>query len=568
LLYVDADDQAVWTVAVGDGTGGGRRDGAGDAVPRRITPAAPEGCVDRYGEMRVVPGTNWLAALRERHGDGLVVDEIVAVDMTGVAPPVPLASGRDLYAAPRPSPDARFLAYLAWDLPAMPWESSELWVVPLHTDRSSGIAAAGSGRRVAGGPTESVGQPEWNGAGGLLFVSDAAGWWQPHRLLPDREVERLSDEPADFHAPDWAFGQRTMAPLADATVVARVRRGGRDELTIVGGRGRAGTARLVGAELDLASVAAVQPLPEGDAVAVLATTPTDAAGLYRVAADGATELVHRPAPALLHREHISVARHVSFPTTDGSLSHALFFGPRAPGVSGPEGDRPPLVVFCHGGPTGSAEPGLDLLVQWWTTRGLAVAVVDYRGSSGYGRAYREALRGRWGEVDASDCRDASTHLVAEGLGDGRRMLVRGSSSGGLTALRALGRGTPFAAAVTLAPVTDLAGLVETTHKFESGYFEGLVGPWPEEAARYEARSPARHPEDIEAPVLLFQGADDPVVPPAQARALADAVTGRGGRCELVVFAGEGHGFRRADSLAALARHELAFVGEVLGLQLR
>jgi dipeptidyl aminopeptidase/acylaminoacyl peptidase len=243
----------------------------------------------------------------------------------------------------------------------------------------------------------------------------------------------------------------------------------------------------------------------------------------------------------------------------------LFFGPHAPGWQGPSATAPPLIVLVHGGPTAGAEPGFDAGVQLWTTRGVAVAIVDYRGSSGHGRQFRHLLDGAWGVADSEDCASAATFLAEAGLVDGDRMVVKGSSAGGLTALRCLDAGGPFAAAVVAYGVTDLGALAADTHKFESRYIDRLVGPWPEAAAVYEDRSPACHPERLEGAVLLLQGSDDPIVPPDQADRMATALRSRGVRCDLEVFEGEGHGFRRAETLTRCAELEIAFVSDVLGL---
>jgi dipeptidyl aminopeptidase/acylaminoacyl peptidase len=256
---------------------------------------------------------------------------------------------------------------------------------------------------------------------------------------------------------------------------------------------------------------------------------------------------------------------MSFAGAEGHEVPLLYFPPTAPGIEGPPGEAPPLVVGCHGGPTGAAEAGFDLRVQLWTTRGVAVALVDYRGSSGYGRAYRRLLQGAWGVADADDCVAAARFLAGCGLADDTRMAVRGSSAGGLTALRALRAGGPFRAALVSYGVTDLRALAGDTHKFESRYLDGLVGPWPQAADTYVARSPALHPEEIDGAVLLLQGEDDPVVPSDQARRMAAALQARGLRCELELFPGEGHGFRQAETLARAAQLELAFLSSVLCL---
>lgn len=569
LVYVSVDDGALWAWQTGDSPAG---------PARRLSPEPPPGEEHRHAEPRAVPGAPWVLTVRERHHAGGVDDEIVAVPGDG-GDPVVLVAGRDFCAAPRPHPGGTWLAYLVWDLPDMPWDGSELWAAPLSADeRAIGL---GSPVRVAGGRDESVGQPTWAPDGSLVFVSDRAGWWQPYRWsppapgAPPAPLRRLCDEEAEFHAPDWALGQATLVPRPAGELVCRFRRDGRDRIGVVDA-----TGALREVSQPCVSISAVADIPAGGrddagAVAVIGATPAEPVALRRVelavtragttgAGSGeAGSVVHRPRAAPLGADWVSAGEAMAFPTASGEEAHLLYFAPRAPGITGPPGVAPPLVVGCHGGPTGAAEAGFDLGVQLWTTRGIAVALVDYRGSSGYGRAYRERLGGAWGVADAEDCMAAATFLARRGQADAARMVVRGSSAGGFTALRALRPGGPFSAAVVAYGVTDLRALAEDTHKFESRYLDGLVGPWPEAAERYDERSPARHPEEIGGSVLLLQGEDDPVVPPDQARRMAEALRRRGLRCELELFPGEGHGFRRAESLERAARLELAFVSSVL-----
>lgn len=539
LVYADADDHGLWRAEPGG--------------PRRLSPAPPAGEDHRYGDARPVPGGPWWVAVRERHHPGGVDDEVVAV--APGAPAVVLAAGRDFYAAPRPSPDGRRLAYLTWDHPAMPWDATTLVVADLEPS-GPGLGPA---TVVAGGADESVGQPGFAADGSLLFVSDRAGWWQPYRWRAGETPRRLTDEAAEFHAPDWVLGQSTLVPLDDTTVAARVRRDGADAVVLVGPE--SGPARAL--DQPCVAVAAVEAVPGG--LVVAGATRDEPAGLWLVPLDGgrperlrATAVPAEPAGSR------SWAESRRFASPDGGEGHLLFYRPRSDVCTGPPGERPPVLVLCHGGPTAGVDPGYDPVVQFWTTRGVAVAAVDYRGSSGWGRAYRRRLDGRWGEADAQDVAAGAASLAEAGLVDPARMAVRGSSAGGLTALRAATVGGPFRAAVVAYGVTDLAALAADTHKFEAHYTDGLVGPLPEAAAVYDARSPARHPEAVGAAVLLLQGADDPVVPPDQAARMAEALRARGLRCDHVVFPGEGHGFRRAETLEACARLELQFLAEELG----
>ena len=567
--YTGGADQGLWRLEVG-------------GAANLITPVAPPGETHRYADARLVAGGQWLVAVRERHHDGQIDDEVVAVPSDGRAAPTVLMAGRDFFAAPRPSPDGRSLAWLCWDLPNMPWDGSELYVADLRTLREA--PQVGEPCLVAGGPHESVAQPTWTPDGKLLFVSDANGWWQPHMWAPSQSgvaptgaqgdlgtrsagnVSLLCDQEIEFHGPDWALGQSTFALLPGGEIVLRYRKDMRDHVGVLLSDGSL-------SEIDQPCVSISGICAMGEQVAVLGSTPDAGAAVHLIEADSNSEdgpaswqyagALYRPFPPPVDVSWVSVAEPHDFETSDGSIAHLLFYPPAAQGIQGPSETRPPLVVVCHGGPTGGVESGLDLTVQMWTSRGVAVAAVDYRGSSGHGRVYRCKLDGAWGVADAEDVVYAAQYLADVGLVDGERMAVRGSSAGGLTALRALSISRVFGAAVVAYGVSDLESLARETHKFESGYLDRLIGPWPTAAELYRERSPACHPERIQGAVLLLQGSDDPVVPPAQASKMASALRGRGVRCEHVVFEGEGHGFRAAATLEEAVRLELEFVADVL-----
>jgi dipeptidyl aminopeptidase/acylaminoacyl peptidase len=544
LLYTSLEDQALWWLAPG-------------SDPVRLTPPAPPAETHRYADARPVDGAPFVVALRERHHHGTVDDELVAVDRLGHRPPTVLLAGRDFFAAPRPGPDGRRLAWLAWDHPNMPWDGSELWVADLSGSDAPELTGASL---VAGGQDESVGQPTWAGED-LWFVSDRFGWWQPFRWRRGAPPRRMATDEAEFAGPDWSLGQATVDVRADGRLVCRFRRHGADRVGIVD----PDSATVEELDQPCVTISAVR-CGDGGAgaeIVVMGASATEPQAVYRVAP--VLEELHRPTVAPLAPNWVSVPSELTFATAAPTAASLLFFAPRGPHWTGPAGELPPLVVVCHGGPTAGVEPGFDPAVQMWTTRGVAVALVDYRGSTGHGRRFRTMLDGAWGVADAEDCRAAAVFLADTGRVDGRRMVVKGSSAGGFTALRCLDRGGPFAAAVVAYGVTDLGALAADSHKFESRYTDRLVGPWPEAAALYDERSPARHPERMEGAVLLLQGSEDPVVPPDQAERMVVALRSRGVRCEHVVFEGEGHGFRRAQTLERAAELEIAFVRDVLGI---
>jgi dipeptidyl aminopeptidase/acylaminoacyl peptidase len=358
---------------------------------------------------------------------------------------------------------------------------------------------------------------------------------------------------AEFTGPDWVFGQSTYAFLPGRRVVAAWTDAGTGRLGVLGHD-----------PLDLPYTAFSSVRAFGDQVAAIAASPTRAPAVVVIDPVTAEVTVVRSSrPAAIDPGYLSAPRLVTFPTTGGRTAHARHYPPANAGCEGPPGERPPLVVTSHGGPTSSASTSLELRTQFWTSRGIAVVDVDYGGSSGYGRAYRRQLDGQWGVVDVDDCVAAARHLADAGEIDGARMVIRGSSASGLTALLALTRGA-FAAGASLYGVADLAAMTTDTHKFELRYLDGLVGPWPEAADVYHRRSPINRAEELSAPLIIFQGLDDKVVPPAQAEVLVDALRRAGVPFAYLAFEGEAHGFRRSDTIRRVIEAELSFYGQVLG----
>jgi dipeptidyl aminopeptidase/acylaminoacyl peptidase len=560
LAYVDQDDQRVWFAGMA------AQDWEAVGEPRPLSTEPPAATHWRHGDLRATPDGRFILAVREEHEGGRVSRSVVAYAVVGEdgtptapGPGATLLEGRDFYAAARPDPGGRRLAWICWDHPDMPWDGSELWVGetdllgPVPVDRAVMVA----------GGTTSVGQPLWCTDGSLVFAWDAAGWWQPYRWRDgDAQPVRLCDEEAECHGPDWSLGQATMAELPGGAIALRLRRDGADSVAVL----RPGSTTADRLDQPCVSVSGICSL--GGGAAWLGATPEiSAAAWWWPGPVGESSQAPRPwlppEPPLLAAADVSVARHFSFEGRSGWTVHGLYFPPTLAGTSGPAGVAPPLVVTCHGGPTGSAEAGFDPVVQLLTTRGYAVAAVDYAGSTGYGRAYRERLWGRWGEADVDDCVDAALFLAAHGQADGARMAIRGSSAGGLTALGALVRSDAFAAAVSWYGVTDLLALVAATHDFESRYTDRLVGPLPEAEDEYRQRSPVNRVADITGSVLVLQGLDDPVVPPSQAESMVAALRARGLECRYLAFPGESHGFRRADTLEACLEAELEFYGDCL-----
>ncbi|MGH9096871.1 MAG: prolyl oligopeptidase family serine peptidase [Acidimicrobiales bacterium] len=563
LFYVDQEDQRLYRSSLGDGP-----------APVPLTPASAPGSSFRYADGSLTPSGDWMICVEERHDRSGTGHRLTAVATDGSQQVVALVDSGGFVAAPRPSPGGTRLAWVGWSHPHMSWDQSEVWVAGV-VESEAGIGIAGA-HRVAGGPDVSVGQPRWCGDGSLVVIDDRTGWWLPYRIPEDRLDEdgaavALVDLEAEFHFPDWTLGQATMAELPDGSLVCRMHRDGRDHLVqlhppaTIGASGRPGANHPDRWDLSVIdqpciTIAAVTAAV-GPRIGILGATATAGMGVYQVSADGsgpAPRLTPVPAGAADPAEDAVSVGEPFVAATGARPIPGLFYPPTNPVARGPEGSRPPLVVFCHGGPTGAAEPGFDPLVQFFTSRGLAVAAVNYRGSSGYGRGYRRSLEGRWGVADIDDCTAYAVALAEAGRVDRANLAIRRTSAGGLTALGALVRTRAFRGAASWYGVTDLQALATDTHDFESRYMDGLVGPLPAAADLYRQRSPLHHPEAVTGAVLLLQGADDPVVPRDQSERFAEALSAHGVRCTLEVFAGESHGFRRAETIEACLVAELEF----------
>jgi dipeptidyl aminopeptidase/acylaminoacyl peptidase len=540
VVFSNFEDQRLYRLAV-----------AGGAAPVALTAAPPDARSVRFADVAVSPDGEWLVAVRERHlGSSAedVVNDLVAVPADG-GEPVVVVGGGDFYAAPRLSPDGTQLCWLTWDHPNMPWDATTLWVAPF-----SGGTLTGAPRVVAGGEGESVTQPRWSPDGVLHFVSDRSGWWNLYR---EGDGASLCPMEAEFSGPDWVFGQSTYVFLADGSLVAVWSEGGVERLGLVAG-GRVSEIETPWTAIDSLGVV------EGGVVAV-AASPTHPAAVVRIDVPaGTSSVLRRSRPDTVEPAYVSVPEAIEFPTEGGRTAHAFFYPPANPQFAAPEGERPPLVVKSHGGPTSAARAIFDMTVQYWTSRGIAVVDVNYGGSTGYGREYRRRLNGAWGIVDVDDCVNAARWLAAEGRVDGDRMVVRGGSAGGYTTLAALTFRDVFAGGASLYGVADLEILAADTHKFESRYLDGLVGPYPDAKTIYDERSPIHHTDRLSRPMILFQGLEDKVVPPEQAEMMADALRRKGIPFAYLAFEGEQHGFRRAETIVRVAEAELWFYGRILG----
>ncbi|MEP7303068.1 MAG: prolyl oligopeptidase family serine peptidase [Caldimonas sp.] len=518
-------------------------------APRPVT----RGGAFRYADAVLDAARDRLIAVREDHsGPGEAVNAIVAIELASGGETV-LASGHDFFSNPRLSPDGSRLAWLSWDHPRMPWQGSDLWVATLDA-----AGRPGAPRHVAGGDAESIFQPEWSPAGELHFASDRSGWWNLHRERAGC-IEPLHAMAAEFGEPQWQFAMSMYGFVADGGIVCLYEQGGRSHL-----------ARLDSRDGSFAEVetpyCSLRELRVGAGFAAcFAASEREAETLVRFDLAGEQfAVVRRSTETVPDPAGLSIAEAIEFPSEGGRTAHAFFYAPSNAGFTGEPGTRPPLLVISHGGPTGVAGASLGPRLQYWTQRGFAVVDVNYGGSSGYGRAYRERLDGAWGIVDVDDVVHGARFLVARGDVDPQRLAIRGASAGGFTTLAALAFRSVFHAGASHYGVSDLEALARDTHKFESRYLDSLVGPYPERADLYRARSPVHFAARLASALILFQGAEDKAVPPDQAATMFAAVKAKGLPVAYLLFEGEQHGFRQARHIRRALEAELAFYGRVFG----
>ena len=525
------------------------------AAPRPITPEGPlryaDGVFDRLRQ-RVI-------CVREDHsGPGEPVNAVVTVDADGKAAQQVLYSGSDFCSTPRISPDGGSLAWLAWDHPNMPWDGVRLLAAEIGDE-----GRLGAHRMVAGGATESIFQPHWAPSGDLYFVSDRTGWWNLYRWR-DGEAHAVANREADFGRPQWVFGAATYGFLSEYRIACSYVRNGVWRTAVLD--------TIDGSLTDLESP--YTEMGRGDLqagngrVVFVAGAPTEPMSLVEWdPATGETRVLRRGNGLTVDPGYISVPQPVEFPTGQGRTAHAFYYPPNNQDFTAPEGERPPLLVKSHGGPTGAASTALDLGIQFWTSRGIGVADVNYGGSTGYGAEYRRRLNGAWGVVDVEDCVNAARFLASRGDADPDRLTIDGGSAGGYTTLAALTFYDVFKAGASYYGVSDLEALAKETHKFESRYLDSLVGKYPEEQDLYRQRSPIHHTHLLACPLLLLQGLEDEIVPPNQAEMMFEAVRDKGLPAAYVAFEGEQHGFRRAENIKRALEAELYFYARVFGFQL-
>jgi len=589
VYFVSHEDQRIYRLdgAVGAAgaadSGEGAGEGAGEggvwtgAEPTALTPESPTPRAWRYADGREHPDGEWLVCVRERH-DGSAdeaVNELVAVSVN--APPnTPLTEPRvlvvspelepvpDFVAAPRFSNDGRWLSWIRWNHPNMPWDGTELCVAPVF-----GGLRLGNVQVIAGNNHEAIQGPNWTSDGRLVFSSDRSGFWNLHAWTPgsDRDHALTELTGAEIGGPQWNFGVQQWTELSDGRLMATVTTAAVDSLGIL-----PGDATIITVDTPFVAIGTLAATDRNTVIVNAATNSTTAA-LVELEPSGRVVATHRPADDIgIDSRWFSTARPFTC-RVEGAPSgspdrviQAFVYPPQGPGFHGLEDERPPLVVMGHGGPTSHSSPALNLRIQYWTSRGFAVADVNYGGSSGFGRAYRQLLNDAWGIVDVEDCVAVASRLVEQGVVDQDRLAIRGGSAGGYTVLAALTQSNVFTAGTSLYGVADLEALARDTHKFESRYTFGLIGPYPERRDIYAERSPINHTDDLTCPLLVLQGLEDEVVPPNQAEAIVAAVAAKGIPHAYVAFEGEQHGFRQAVNIIRSYELELWFYSRVFGFE--
>jgi dipeptidyl aminopeptidase/acylaminoacyl peptidase len=546
-----------------------RQDRVGE--PAALTPAPADAEHNwRYADGIIDRARKRWIGVREDHTDASKPypdNTIVAVALDAATPDPGrlLASGHDFFSSPRLSPDGGRLVYLAWDHPNMPWVGTTLYVVELAGDG----APAGTPAAIAGGATESLFQPEWSPDGSsLLFVSDRTGWWNLYRYDLDRkETRALAPMRAEFGQPQWQFGMSTYAFAGRNRIVAAYVENGLGSLALID----LDSGKLTRLDLPFTDLSSVQA-DGGDRVVFRAGAVDQPPSIVRLDLASRKHQVLRRATEVVDDESVkrclAPVQAVEFPTENGKTAFGLYYPPTNPDYAAPPGEMPPLVVRCHGGPTSAASSTLALGIHYWTSRGIAVLDVNYGGSTGYGREYRDRLHLTWGVVDVDDCINGAKFLAAKGLADPRRSVITGGSAGGYTTLAALTFRDYFAGGASHFGVSDAAALARDTHKFESRYLDWLIGPYPAEEARYKERSPAEHAERLSRPVIFFQGDEDRIVPPSQTEKMVAALRRRGVPVGYLLFSGEQHGFRQAANIQRALDAELYFYSfQVFGARL-
>lgn len=542
VYFANWDDQRIYRVNTG-----------GDPTAITVEPDIERGL--RYADLKLTNDSNWLLAVREvHHEDREAGNEIVAVPTDGSGDVRVLAGGHDFYSSPRQNPDGDKICWLSWDHPNMPWDECELWIADF--DSSSGSVS--NEKKITGGNGVSLIQPEWAPDGTLVFITDDSGWWNLTKWSDD-SVRPILAENKDHGGPAWAFGFSTYSFTSDGSILLKGSRDGSGLLRTIDLDGNP-TAETVVRHTSIAEVQVV-----GENVAYIGASPTSAAEVVIVDIEsGSVTSLKSSSDIELDDSFLSIPEEISFPSTEDGEAHAFYYPPTNPDFESDGSETPPLLVISHGGPTSATSSSLSLPIQFWTSRGFAVVDVNYRGSTGYGKVFRDALKGNWGVYDTDDCIAAADYLVSKGLADTNRLAIKGGSAGGYTTINALTFHDRFAVGATYYGIADLSVFVGDTHKYESRYLDSLIGPYPEAKQLYHDRSAINFTDQLSCPMIILQGIEDKIVPPSQAEIMAGALREKGIPFSLMMFEGEQHGFRQSKNIKASLEGELYFYGRVMG----
>ncbi len=510
----------------------------------------------RYADFILDWKRNRLICVCEDHREQQSEPEntLIGVDLSNGTVQV-LVSGSDFYSSPRLSPDGNRLAWLSWNHPHMPWDSSELWLSHINED-----GTLSEEELVAGGPTESVGEPKWSPDGILYFSSDRLGWWHLYRRTNSGKVESLSTIEGEFAYPHWVFGISTYGFASSDQILCTYTQNGSWHLASL----NLNSKELQPLDCPYTNIWCLQ-VREGEIV-FIGGSPTETTGVVSWNLSSKERKILKRASTLKIEEgYLSVPEAIAFPTEEGKTAYGWYYPPKNKDYLAPTDSLPPMVVKSHGGPTAAASSSFNLKIQYWTSRGFAFLDVNYGGSTGYGREYRERLAGKWGIVDVDDCVNGAKYLVEQGKVDGKKLAITGSSAGGYTTLAALTFRDVFQAGASYYGISDLEALVRDTHKFESRYLDKLIGPYPEMQPLYQERSPIHFTHHLSCPIIFFQGLEDKVVPPPQAEMMVKALQEKGLNVVYVPFPGEQHGFRRGENIKKAIEAELNFYHQIFSL---
>ncbi|MFL0811491.1 MAG: prolyl oligopeptidase family serine peptidase [Agarilytica sp.] len=549
VFFVLADDQRVYQAQLAQA----------NFEPRALTPDDGR----RYADLVYDEQNNQLIAVCEEHTKETVKNYLVAIDInTDKHSVTTLAQGHDFYSSPRISPDGLHILWLTWNHPNMPWDHTDLWLADIQKSAVENVRSIND--RSIG---QSICQPNWSPEGDIVYVSDLNNWWNLYQIKKDAltytdrthaVAKPILEEEAEFCTPPWVFGMANYGFLNPHTIFASYSENGSWKLCLIDLSNKNSLTHIT---TDLSVIHSVHCW-QGQAIFVGASAnKANAVYLYSSNSNEITRLSELESP--VPQEEYALPKPIQFPTTNNDTAYALFYSPHNANYENNR-ERPPLIVICHGGPTAATETSLNFKIQYWTNRGFAVADVNYRGSTGYGREYRHKLNRQWGLVDVDDVCAVVDYLDDQKLVDKNRCVIKGSSAGGYTVLAALAFRDTFCAGVDIYGIGDLETLATDTHKFEARYLDKLVGNYPEEKALYRARSPIHAVDKISCPLLIFQGLEDKVVPPQQADNVYEAVKKKGMPVAYVRYPDEAHGFRRAETISHMLDSELQFYANIFG----